>query len=1059
MSTQRESINDIFKNLTGQTRELNCLYRIEEIFGQTKNLNDFLEQVVAVLPDYFQYVDLCTIRLVCRNHEFKSPDYKRTSHFLQVPIKTYSNTFGFIDISYTRHSVQMGKDPFSEEEKRLLKTVGERLGYAVFQIEYQNSLKNWQDARTDLNNEKKKEWKIILDLLRKTDQKLFSRISRKMANHLVWSGHKQATEFIQQFSHKQQDTLQPVFEDINQPSQKQTLATVIELGKEIFAFAENILTDDEILNSIQKWIHEEKASNIVQILGHHDSTLSEIVEAITRYHFLGSKEGIKLSSHTDMGLRVSLIRQFFFDQLSFINIAKNFIEVDDFFNLLQKVIFPVHSQGKLGGKSAGLFLAYHILKKSPDAKELFHNLKMPATWYVSSDGLPNFIKYNNLEEVTEQKYKETDQVRMEYPQIIQLFKNSYFSPDILRGLSMALDDIGESPIVVRSSSLLEDRLGTAFSGKYKSLFLANQGPISTRLDALTDAIAEVYASTFGPDPIEYRSERGLLDFYEEMGIMIQEVIGNKAGKYFLPTYAGVAFSHNEFRWSSRITRDDGLIRLVPGLGTRAVDRTSDDYPVLIAPGKPLLKVNTTPREIVRYSPRKIDVINLETNLFETIEISEFLKEFGDDLPGIARVVSKFEDDHLRPAGPLTDYEKDDLVVTFDGLRQKTRFVKQMYEMLNILEREMGNPVDIEFASDGKNFYLLQCRPQSNSSGAASTPIPTNIDPDQLLFSARKYVTNGIVPPISHIVYVDPDSYNNLKTLEEMQAVGHAIAKLNKLLPKRRFILMGPGRWGSRGDIKLGVNVSYSDFNNTSALIEIALKKGKYVPELSFGTHFFQDLVEAEIRYLPLYPDDENVSFNWDYFKNTHSILLDVLPEYEYLEKTLRVIDIPESNSGKMLFLLMNADEDHAVAVLSSEKDTFTASENSRECEDYQINNHWSWRLRMARVMALELGRRNYGVKAVYLFGSTQNKNAEADSDINMIFHFTGSETQREVLKNWLNGWSSSLAAVNYLRTGVRSPDGLLDANIVTDRDIEQNYGHAQKIHAVIDPAYLLPMEE
>ena len=134
-----------------------------------------------------------------------------------------------------------------------------------------------------------------------------------------------------------------------------------------------------------------------------------------------------------------------------------------------------------------------------------------------------------------------------------------------------------------------------------------------------DAIAEVYASIFGPDPIEYRAERGLLDLHEEMGILVQEVVGQAVGKYFLPACSGVAFSNNEFRWSARISRSDGLIRMVPGLGTRAVDRVADDYPVLIAPGQPSLRANVTVEEVLRYSPRRVDVINLETNSFETVE--------------------------------------------------------------------------------------------------------------------------------------------------------------------------------------------------------------------------------------------------------------------------------------------------------------------------------------------------------------------------------------------------------------------------------------------------------
>src|SRR5438270_1900362 len=223
---------------------------------------------------------------------------------------------------------------------------------------------------------------------------------------------------------------------------------------------------------------------------------------------------------------------------------------------------------------------------------------------------------------------EIDQVRQEYPHLVALFKRSSFPSEFAKGLALALDDLGDVPLIVRSSSLLEDRPGSAFSGKYKSLFLGNQGSKEERLAALMDAITEVYASIFGPDPTEYRAERGLLDVHEEMGIMIEEVVGMKVGKYFLPACSGVAFSNNEFRWSSRIKRTDGLIRLVPGLGTRAVDRVADDYPVLIAPGQPTLRANVTVDEVLKYSPKRVDVINLETNAFETVSTHQLLTYCG-----------------------------------------------------------------------------------------------------------------------------------------------------------------------------------------------------------------------------------------------------------------------------------------------------------------------------------------------------------------------------------------------------------------------------------------------
>ena len=152
--------------------------------------------------------------------------------------------------------------------------------------------------------------------------------------------------------------------------------------------------------------------------------------------------------------------------------------------------------------------------------------------------------------------------------------------------------------------------------------------------------------------------------------------------------------------------------------------------------------------------------------------------------------------------------------------------------------------------------------------------------------------------------VDDDA---LMERDELLRVGRAIGQLNRILPKRQFILMGPGRWGSRGDIKLGVSVTYSDISNTAVLLEVARKKGKYVPELSFGTHFFQDLVEAGIRYLPLYPDDSGIEFNEAFLTRSSNIFTDLVPEFASLSEIIRVIDVPKETGGRVLRVLMNAD--------------------------------------------------------------------------------------------------------------------------------------------------------
>ncbi len=443
---------------------------------------------------------------------------------------------------------------------------------------------------------------------------------------------------------------------------------------------------------------------------------------------------------------------------------------------------------------------------------------------------------------------------------MQVFKNSHFPPEIVQGLSVALDDLEDRPLIVRSSSLLEDRLGSAFSGKYKSLFLANQGTKRERLAALLDAIAEVYASIFGPDPIEYRAERGLLDVHEEMGIMIQEVVGTRVGRYFLPAFAGVGFSHNEFRWSPRIRREDGLLRLVPGLGTRAVDRLARRLP---GPGRArparAARQRQPPTRSLRYSPRKVDVINLETrHLRDDRGRATSCASTASELPALRQIALDRRGRHGAPAArPRLDFASRDLVVTFEGLVAEHAVRRAACGRCSrCCASGSGPPVDIEFASDGERPLPAAvpaaerdpgrragadpARP-ARASGSSSPPAATS--------------RTASVPDITHVVYVDPEGYSRLEARRAARRSARAVGRLNKLLPKRQFILMGPGRWGSRGDIQLGVSVTYSDISNTAVLIEIARKKGNYVPDLSFGTHFFQDLVEAAIRYLPLYPDD------------------------------------------------------------------------------------------------------------------------------------------------------------------------------------------------------------
>jgi pyruvate, water dikinase len=1038
MTKGLRSIDKLISALEERAKELNCLYQVEDLLSDNlQPIENVYENLLDIIPTGWQYVDVCLVRIIQfpnsdDEKEFADHDFQSSEWRITADVLVQNQLIAELQVYYTTEKPDEDTGPFLHEELNLLQTIAERLSQFIQHQQMRSIVERWESAKDTMFNSRRGEWKIVMEMLRRTDKDLFIRVTRQMLNMLCWNNVAGAQEILQQLGTDKRASLSSLQDGGNQAAHCDNQHSLTELSPRIFKIASKSLPDKDLLKAVQKWMQEEKSSFLIRACLNLESNIGDIADALRRFNQI-SEGHIELSDSTCKGLRATLLRRLISDQLDFLHVAKDYIDVKDFIELIPRLIFPNRSHGQLGGKAAGLFLASNILKRLSSEFPELEDITMPKTWFIASDGVLSFMSYNNLEEVTEQKYKDLGRVRQEFPHLVMLFKNSNFPPDLVKGLSMALDDFGDRPLIVRSSSLLEDRFGAAFSGKYTSLFLVNQGSKQERLTALLDAVAEVYSSIFGPDPIEYRADKGFLDYNEQMGIIIQEVVGKRFDKYFFPAYAGVAFSNNELRWSPRIKRDDGLVRLVPGLGTRAVDRLSDDYPMLVAPGQPGLRVNTTNDEIIRYSPQKLDVLNLETNEFQTVNIEDLIDECGVKMHGADQLFSQVKNDQIQPYNAFTFSSEDcQVIITFEGLLKNTGFVNMMSKILIELEKAMGVPVDIEFASDGEKFYLLQCRPQCYTTDAIPATIPHDFNEEDVLFTANRYISNGLVPDINYIVFVDPQKYSEVSSLEDLVRIGRAVGDLNKLLPQKEFILMGPGRWGSRGDIKLGVSVTYSDISNTSMLIEIARKQGNYVPDLSFGTHFFQDLVEASIRYLPLYPDDAGIMFNEDFLLSAENLLANYIPEFADLADVIHLVDIAKETGGKTLKVYMNSEVDAAVALMDfPEEANLAPASPSVPIKDPHSDKHWHWRSRMADEVARHLDAKQFGVEAIYLMGSTKNGTAGPDSDIDLLVNFIGNEEQKIVLDHWFNGWSQSLAASNFFRTGTRLK-GILDIHYLSD---------------------------
>jgi hypothetical protein len=615
---------------------------------------------------------------------------------------------------------------------------------------------------------------------------------------------------------------------------------------------------------------------------------------------------------------VVILKSLVSDQLAFVHIARDFINIDDLKEIKARKI----GRGKIGGKSAGMILAYKILCQ-PDPKDEFNfndHVTLPNTYFIGSDVYYDFKSFNRLEITASQKYRTREEIEQDYPRIRAAYLAGRFPEYAKEKLGELLQEIGPTPIIVRSSSLLEDNFGNAFAGKYDSYFLPNQGTLEENMAQLLNAVAKIYASVLSPDALFYRQIQGLDDYDERMAILIQTVQGETYGRYFFPYFAGVGYSSNPFVWNRKLRREDGFLRIVMGLGTRAVDRVDKDYPRMVGLSHPTLRPVNGPADIIKYSQRFMDVIDLETNAFKSIPVTEVLSM---QFPGVQYLAAVDEGNFIKPIFLLgAEVSPEKMVLTFETLLKSTDFPKLMKAILKKLERHYKRPVDIEFAVRFTPGYpkpdfkivLLQCRPLSNQQWAQDVLVPGDVAPDDQIFSANRLVPTGLVDRVKYIIYVDPHAYTQISDNGIRMELARVVGRLNKRLEGEKFILMGPGRWGS-SNIDLGVKVSYADIYNTAMLVEIGVARNGITPELSYGTHFFQDLVESHIYPLALYPDNPDVVFNLTFFRQSPNCLARLLPGDAGLADNIRVINITEVAPGKMLRVAMSAEENIALGYL------------------------------------------------------------------------------------------------------------------------------------------------
>ena len=423
------------------------------------------------------------------------------------------------------------------------------------------------------------------------------------------------------------------------------------------------------------------------------------------------------------------------------------------------------------------------------------------------------------------------------------------------------------------------------------------------------------------DALTYRLQRGLDQMDEQMALLVQRVSGSYRGRYFFPDLAGVGISYNTFAWKDDMDPKAGMLRLVFGLGTRAVNRVENDYPRIVALDAPLLKPHAGLGDTRKYSQHEVDVIDIEGNSLETVPLAMAINEKTQLNLELLAVRDLEASEHLRNRGMK---DRDVWILTFDRLLAESPFPTLMQHMLKELEKTYHYPVDIEFTTNfsGLNgsfqINLLQCRPLQTKGEVQKVTIPSGIDSTRILFQSRgNFMGSNVVQPIKRIIFVDPEGYSGLPMTEKYD-VARVIGKLNKQKGGRDLaptLLMGPGRWGTTTP-SLGVPVRFSEINHISVMVEIEYMSGSLVPELSFGTHFFQDLVETDIFYVAIFPGREDVVFNGDWLEGKQNSLGTLLPESRRYEDVVKVHNV----ENETIYLMADIVSQRVICFSSSKTD-------------------------------------------------------------------------------------------------------------------------------------------
>ncbi len=527
----------------------------------------------------------------------------------------------------------------------------------------------------------------------------------------------------------------------------------------------------------------------------------------------------------------------------------------------------IMGERSIGGKGRSLLFGIKALRGSDD--EELRETTIPKAVFLGSDIFDLFVaSIPDFSELVEKSSPE---------ELERIFLDHPLPDGVTERIRSFLGDMTD-PVVVRSSSIQEDSLKYSFAGKYLSDFLGNHGSLDYRAWAVCREIRRVYSRVYFPKAVAYRTRHGIGN--DSMGIIVMALSGRWRGDLFYPTIGGVGFSRNYRRWTSRVAMEDGVVRFVFGLGTMSTKR---EYARTCSLTNPFLRPEgQDPYTVLRHSQERFQAISRK--LFErasderpdtlvTVNINDVWKEvfpwYREEMGQYAQMYRGDEGGgyFTSPnAGPSGDSAISRICFTFEDFpRKHRRFFDRMRRTLSVLEDAMGVPADIEFSYEPQNRHLelIQARPLWAGSGISSSLLES-IDPKRVILQADRMVTNGSFRKIENLVYVDHAIYG---ASSDFHDIARAIGIVNDRFKGERFIFVAPGRIGSSNPL-LGVPVQYNELSNCCCMVEVGIPKMGYMPELSYGTHFFSDLEVDGVLYMPVFEGYQNNLFNQEWFDKT-----------------------------------------------------------------------------------------------------------------------------------------------------------------------------------------------